>query len=145
MVITCGLNSRTISTSGALTNSSGRSAKQPFGSGGLGSPSGQPESSKPSQRCEIPKISAALCISVLRTCAISRSPKSKPGFKMSPRSPPVQLTTITCTPSLTYFAVEAAPLLDSSSGWACTANSRSGSSGRGNATADSDMTPFSPI
>ena len=44
---------------------------------------------------------------------------------MSPRSPPVQETTSTSTPSPTYFAIVAAPLLDSSSGCACTAISRS--------------------
>ena len=41
-----------------------------------------------------------------------------------PRSPPVQVTTWTSTPSVTYFAVDAAPLLDSSSGWAWTCMSR---------------------
>src|ERR1700712_3947859 len=50
------------------------------------------------------------------------------GFRMSPRSPPVHDTTITPTPSLAYFARLAAPLLDSSSGWACTAIRRSGAS-----------------
>ncbi len=47
------------------------------------------------------------------------------GFRIEPRSPPVQVTTWTSTPSATYFAVDAAPLLDSSSGWACTCISRS--------------------
>jgi hypothetical protein len=42
-----------------------------------------------------------------------------------PRSPPVHVATSTSTPSATYFAMVAAPLLDSSSGCACTANSRS--------------------
>ena len=53
------------------------------------------------------------------------------GFRMSPRSPPVQDTTSTSTPSWTYRAIEAAPLLDSSSGWACTAINRSFSRGSG--------------
>ena len=44
---------------------------------------------------------------------------------MSPRSPPVSVTTITRAPSAAYRAVVAAPLLDSSSGWACTAINRS--------------------
>ena len=47
------------------------------------------------------------------------------GLRMEPRSPPVQVTTSTSTPSDTYFAMVAAPLLDSSSGWAWTAISRS--------------------
>src|SRR5262249_24563518 len=47
-------------------------------------------------------------------------------FRMSPRSPPVSVHTRTSTPSRTYLAIVAAPLLDSSSGWACTAISRSG-------------------
>ncbi len=38
----------------------------------------------------------------------------------------MQVTTITSTPSATYLAVVAAPLLDSSSGWACTAMRRRG-------------------
>ena len=42
------------------------------------------------------------------------------GFRIEPRSPPVQVTTCTSTPCATYIAVLAAPLLDSSSGWACT-------------------------
>ena len=48
-----------------------------------------------------------------------------PGLSTSPRSPPVQVTTSTSTPSATYLAIVAAPLLDSSSGCACTAISRS--------------------
>ena len=52
---------------------------------------------------------------------------SMAGFRMSPRSPPVAVTTRTCTPSATYLAMVAAPLLDSSSGWAWTAIKRSGS------------------
>src|SRR5262249_17392247 len=46
-------------------------------------------------------------------------------FSMSPRSPPVSVHTRTSTPSDAYLAIVAAPLLDSSSGWACTAISRS--------------------
>ena len=37
-------------------------------------------------------------------------------FRMSPRSPPVSVQTSTSTPSRTYLAIVAAPLLDSSSG-----------------------------
>ena len=51
------------------------------------------------------------------------------GFRIDPRSPPVQVTTCTSTPSATYIAVDAAPLLDSSSGWACTCISRSPGAG----------------
>src|SRR4051794_5886717 len=43
------------------------------------------------------------------------------GLRMLPRSPPVQVTTWTSTPSATYRAIVAAPLLDSSSGCAWTA------------------------
>src|SRR4051794_16155661 len=50
----------------------------------------------------------------------STSGRSIFGFRIEPRSPPVQVTTCTSTPSATYLAVVAAPLLDSSSGWACT-------------------------
>src|SRR3712207_4159065 len=42
------------------------------------------------------------------------------GLRIEPRSPPVHVTTCTSTPSATYLAVDAAPLLDSSSGCACT-------------------------
>src|SRR4051794_12982282 len=51
------------------------------------------------------------------------------GLRMLPRSPPVQVTTRTSTPSETYRAIVAAPLLDSSSGCAWTAISRSCSAG----------------
>src|SRR4051794_36821627 len=49
------------------------------------------------------------------------------GFRTSPRSPPVHVTTSTSTPAAEYIAIVAAPLLDSSSGWACTAIRRNGS------------------
>src|SRR5207302_86725 len=56
----------------------------------------------------------------------SRTPGlSIAGFSTLPASPPVQLTTITSAPSATYLAIVAAPLLDSSSGCACTAIRRS--------------------
>ena len=55
----------------------------------------------------------------------STSGRSILGFRIEPRSPPVQVTTWTSTPSATYFAVLAAPLLDSSSGWAWTCIRRS--------------------
>src|ERR687889_1822660 len=55
----------------------------------------------------------------------STSGRSRFGLRIEPRSPPVQVTTWTSTPSATYLAVVAAPLLDSSSGWACTCISRS--------------------
>src|SRR4051812_9709685 len=53
------------------------------------------------------------------------SGRSSFGLSTLPRSPPVQVTTRTSTPSATYFAMVAAPLLDSSSGCACTAINRS--------------------
>ena len=53
------------------------------------------------------------------------SGRSSFGLSTLPRSPPVQVTTSTSTPSATYFAMVAAPLLDSSSGCACTAIRRS--------------------
>ena len=71
---------------------------------------------------------ARLAISRRRTCAMSRRISGSccsSGLRMSPRSPPVHETTSTSTPSATYFAIVAAPLLDSSSGCACTAISRS--------------------
>src|SRR5215213_602401 len=55
----------------------------------------------------------------------STSGRSRFGLRIEPRSPPVQVTMWTSTPSATYFAVVAAPLLDSSSGCACTCISRS--------------------
>ena len=122
MVITCGRNSRISRTSGSAASSTGTSAKQPSGSGGLGSPSGQPESTKPSQSWRTPRISRAASISWRRISEMfsSTSGRSIFGFRIDPRSPPVQVTTWTSTPSATYFAVLAAPLLDSSSGWAWT-------------------------
>jgi hypothetical protein len=65
-------------------------------------------------------MSAAM--SAWRSCSFSR------GLSTSPRSPPVHVTTMTSAPSATYLAIVAPPLLDSSSGWACTAIIRSGSS-----------------
>ena len=53
------------------------------------------------------------------------SGRSIAGFRTSPRSPPVSDTTITRAPSSAYRAIVAAPLLDSSSGWAWTAIKRS--------------------
>jgi hypothetical protein len=44
---------------------------------------------------------------------------------MSPLDPSVQVATITSTPDAAYIAIVAAPLLDSSSGWAWTARRRS--------------------
>ena len=116
-------------TSGAAASSSGRTAKQPSGSGGSGSPSGRPESTKPRNSCSTPRISRARSISSARICG-SRSPtsgRSIAGLSTDPRSPPVQVATRTRTPSATYLAIVAAPLLDSSSGWAWTASSRSSS------------------
>src|SRR4051812_9826187 len=60
------------------------------------------------------------------------------GFRIEPRSPPVQVATCTSTPCATYIAVLAAPLLDSSSGWAWTCMSRRPSPGRA-ATGCEDM------
>src|SRR5699024_1804652 len=56
------------------------------------------------------------------------------GFSTSPRSPPVQVMTVTWAPSRTYLAVDPAPLEDSSSGCAWTATIRRGSSGAGSWT-----------
>src|SRR3954454_738390 len=125
--MTCGLNRRISSTSGAAASSTGTSAKQPSGSGGSGSPSGSPESTKPRNSCSIPRISRASAISSTRICG-SRSQtsgRSMAGLSTEPRSPPVQVATMTRTPSATYLAMVAAPLLDSSSGCACTASRRS--------------------
>ncbi|VXC60182.1 hypothetical protein ARTHRO9AX_80386 [Arthrobacter sp. 9AX] len=104
-------------------------AKDPAGRGGSGSPSGRPESTKPSHRCLMPRIWAARSISRRRAPAMSRRGCGSPstaGFWMSPRDPSVQVATMTSTPEAAYFAMVAAPLLDSSSGWAWTASSRSG-------------------
>jgi hypothetical protein len=45
---------------------------------------------------------------------------------MPPLEPSVHVATRTSTPEAAYLAIVAAPLLDSSSGWAWTASSRSG-------------------
>jgi hypothetical protein len=66
---------------------------------------------------------APRAISSRRTWARSRRTAGSSlslGLRMSPRSPPVQETTSTSAPASTYFAIVAAPLLDSSSGCACT-------------------------
>ncbi len=126
--MTCGRNSRMTRTSASVVTSIGSSAKQPSGSGGSGSPSGSPESTNPSHRCCTPRISCALAISRRRTSGMLRRISGSccnAGLSTSPRSPPVQETTSTSTPSAAYFAIVAAPLLDSSSGCACTAISRS--------------------
>ena len=90
-------------TSGAVAFSSSTSAKQPSGSGGFGSPSGSPESTKPSQRCCTPRISAARAISSRRIEVMfaSTSGRSIAGLRMLPASPPVQVTTMTSWPSAT--------------------------------------------
>ena len=75
----------------------------------------------------MPSISCAAFISSRRTWAMSRRMCASSfsfSLRMSPRSPPVHETTITSSPSATYFAIVAAPLLDSSSGCACTAINR---------------------
>src|SRR3712207_1409719 len=127
--MTCGLNRRISSTSGAAASSVGTSAKQPSGSGGSGSPSGRPESTKPRNSCSTPRISRARSISSRRISGrrSQMSGRSSAGLSTDPRSPPVQVATMTRTPSATYLAIVAAPLLDSSSGWACTASRRNGS------------------
>src|SRR5580698_3244508 len=125
-MMTCGRNSRIARTSGSAASATSASAKQPSGSGGFGSPSGRPESTKPRKRCSTPRISLARAISWRRTLVMSAliSGRSMAGFRMSPRSPPVIVQTRTWAPSRTYLAIVAAPLLDSSSGCACTAISR---------------------
>jgi len=67
------------------------------------------------------------------------------GFNTEPRSPPVQVATATRTPSATYLAVVAAPLDDSSSGWACTWRSRNRSPSAACAEKGTHMTQSSPI
>src|SRR5206468_1739004 len=112
---------------GGLAGSSTLGAgKQPSGNGGSGSPSGKPESIQPSHSCRMPRISRAASISCRRISVMfsSTSGRSIFGFRIEPRSPPVHVATRTSTPSATYRAVDAAPLLDSSSGWACTCNNR---------------------
>src|SRR5262245_38478821 len=80
----------------------------------------------------MPRMSRARSISWRRISVMfsSTSGRSIFGLRMEPRSPPVQVATCTSTPSATYLAVEAAPLLDSSSGWAWTCISRSPARGR---------------
>ena len=60
-------------TSRSADSSSGTSAKQPSGSGGFGSPSGQPESTKPSQSWVTPRMSRARSISWRRTSVMLAS------------------------------------------------------------------------
>jgi len=55
VIKTCGLNSLINLINGLAASSIEISAKHPLGSGGFGSPSGQPESSNPSQVCLAPK------------------------------------------------------------------------------------------
>src|SRR4051794_14751859 len=80
----------------------------------------------------MPRMSRARSISCRRTSLMfaAMSGRSILGLRIEPRSPPVHVTTWTSTPSETYFAVEAAPLLDSSSGWACTCIRRRPAPGR---------------
>ena len=59
-------------TSASVVTSISSRAKQPSGSGGSGSPSGRPESTKPSQVCSQPRTSCAAFISSRRTWAMSR-------------------------------------------------------------------------
>ena len=54
------------------------------------------------------------CLSVSEVRARLSSGRSSFGLSTLPRSPPVQVTTSTSTPSAAYFAIVAAPLLDSS-------------------------------
>src|SRR5687768_1250780 len=114
-------------TSGPAAACGSCSPKHPSGSGGSGSPSGRPESTKPSHAWSTPRIARAVAISARRISAMFSQTSGRSIFGLStlPRSPPVQVATRTCTPSDAYFAIVAAPLLDSSSGWACTAIRRS--------------------
>src|SRR3954454_6702773 len=132
VVTTCGLKSRISWTRRSVASSNGTSAKQPSGSGGFGSPSGQPESTKPSQSWRMPRMSRARSISWRPTSVMfaATAGGSILGSRSEPRSPPVQVATWTSTPCATYIAVDAAPLLDSSSGWACTCIRRRPSPGR---------------
>src|SRR5919107_1514560 len=127
--MTCGRCERTTRTSASVCSSRSPSAKQPSGSGGSGSPSGRPESTKPRNSCSTPRISRARDISSTRIWGrrSQTSGRSMAGLSTEPRSPPVQVATRTRAPSATYLAMVAAPLLDSSSGWACTASRRNGS------------------
>src|SRR5215212_835473 len=126
VVFTCGLKRRMSSTSGAAASSIGTSAKHPSGSGGSGSPSGRPESTNRRNSCSTPSIPHARSISTTRLCGSPShtSGRSMAGFSTEPRSPPVHVATSTRAPSATYLAMVAAPLLDSSSGWAWTASRR---------------------
>src|SRR6516225_11867512 len=130
--MTCGRNSRTSRTSGSAASSSFSSAKHPSGSGGSGSPSGSPESVKPRNRCCTPRISLALAISSrrIRGRLARTSGRSIALLRISPRSPPVRVATMTSAPERTYRTIVAAPLLDSSSGCACTASRRSPAYGK---------------
>src|ERR1700722_9549999 len=49
---------------------------------------------------------------------------ARPGGMISPSSPSVQVTSVTCTPSAAYRAIVAPVSIDSSSGWACTTRRR---------------------
>src|SRR5215217_6376197 len=66
----------------------------------------------------------ALSSSILRWSArvssLSAAMCSSSGTRISPISPPVQVTMVTPMPSATYFAMVAPLLMLSSSGWACT-------------------------
>src|SRR5690606_3559154 len=72
------------------------------------------------------RIFAASAISRRRTSASGPFVRTYDCFRMSPRSPPAHDTTTTSAPCAAYLASVAAPLLDSSSGWACTAMRRLG-------------------
>src|SRR3954447_6157301 len=74
------------STSGAAASSIGTSAKQPSGSGGSGSPSGRPESTKPRNSCSMPRISRAFAISSTPICG-SPSPPPPPARAPDRRQP----------------------------------------------------------
>ena len=91
-------------------------------------------------------MSRARSISWRRTSVMfSRmSGRSILGLRIEPRSPPVQVATWTSTPSATYLAVDAAPLLDSSSGWACTCMRRRPARGLPAAAACSGLSTGAP-
>ena len=121
-----------ISTSRPTASS--RSALAKLSGCAFGSVSGMPESRYPSRySASYPMMRTASSSSRRRTAARSArtSSESASGFRMSPASPPVHVTSTVRTPSAPYRAMVAAPLDASSSGWACTESTRSAAGGVG--------------
>ncbi len=144
-MITCGRNARI-----TLTRSPTWATKSPFAKASgcsFSGVSGMPESRKPrSTTWEYPIASAAASSSARRTAGRSASISGRriDSLRMSPASPPVQVTSRACPPRSASRRTVPAPLDDSSSGCACTVSTLGTSAGPGSTRSASTKRVMEP-